>query len=151
MGLHHDSCHIAPLGAKPSHDLETDDPCNLCHLVFQEQEVARVMECAAEAYRTLRDVHCDCGSLEALMIFDQSADMSYNLCVLDRETRDHTNVVVDLDHSWRPPDHVLIQHLLTIQRDCARQDDLPAPPRTSTGAIVMPRTPVDTGGDLLCS
>src|SRR5262249_18266955 len=74
---------ILPLGDKPSHDLKTDHPFDLCHLVFQGQEVARVMECAAEAYCTLRDSDCNLGISETLVTFDQSMDMSCNLCVLD--------------------------------------------------------------------
>src|SRR5712691_7753905 len=116
--------HAAPLGDKPSHDLKTDHPFDLCHLVLQEQDVTRVMERAAEAYRTLRDLHRDVGILEALVTFDHSMDVPCNLRVLDRQTRDHTNVVVELDNSWRPPDDVLIQHLLTIQIYCTGQGDL---------------------------
>ena len=69
--------HTAPLGDKPSHDLKTDDPFDLCHLVLQEQDIARVIERAAEAYRTLRDIYCELGILEALVIFDYSMDMPW--------------------------------------------------------------------------
>src|SRR5262245_9774737 len=76
--------NTAPLGDKPSHDLKSGDPFDLCHLVFQEQDVARVIERAAEAYRTLPDIYCKLGILEALVIFDHSMDMACNLCILDR-------------------------------------------------------------------
>src|SRR5688572_14808290 len=49
--------HTVPLGGNPSQDLKTDHPVDLCHLVVQGQDVSRVMERAAEADRTLRDVH----------------------------------------------------------------------------------------------
>ena len=42
---------------RPSQDLKTDHPVDLCHLVLQGQDVVRVMKRAAEADRTLRDVH----------------------------------------------------------------------------------------------
>ena len=57
---------------------------SLPKLELQELEVARVREHTAEAYRTLRDIHCNLGILETLVTFDQSMDMSCNLCVLDR-------------------------------------------------------------------
>ena len=37
-----------------SHDFKTDHPFNLCHLVFQGQDVTRMVERAAEVYRTFR-------------------------------------------------------------------------------------------------
>src|SRR5262245_54985945 len=82
---HPQARHCVPkLGDKPSHDLKTNYAFNLCHLVCQQQDVARVMEHTTEANCTLCDVYRDLGILEALVTCDQRTDMFCNLRVLNR-------------------------------------------------------------------
>lgn len=100
-------------------------PVDLRHLLLQGQDVIGVMEHAVQTDRPFRDMHGNRDLVETRMTVEYRLDVPDNLGVLDWQTRDHTDGVVELTYAWRPPDDMLVQHFLTVQRDGPSQDNFP--------------------------